>query len=88
MCFPMRTPWTVSILRVMAAGFRRACFQLISLTSRQAIRDTEMCYQRATLMACSDTSLHAHSLSETSSHSKETAMNSHIIISRISERKK
>ena len=68
-CLPTWTLWTVSILRVMAAGFRRACFHLISLTSRQAIWDTEMCYLRATLMACSDACLHAHCISETLPHS-------------------
>ena len=63
---PTWTLWAVSILRGMAAAFRWACFRLISLTSRQAIWDTEMCYQRATLMACSDTSLHARCISDTS----------------------
>lgn len=63
---PTWTLWAVFILRGMAAAFRWACFRLISLTSRQAIWDTEMCYQRATLMACSDTSLHARCISDTS----------------------
>lgn len=66
-CVSAQTVWTVSILGVIAAEFMGAGFCLISLTSRQAIWGTEMCYRRATLMVCSDTSLHAHCISETSS---------------------
>lgn len=59
--------------------FRGARVSLISLTSRQAIWDTEMCYQRAaSLMACSDTSLHAHFISDTSRHWQRLFDTSHL----------